>query len=158
MFHTDLTPFGVDMERLTKQRLERFNGDETAGLGRAYAHGSSEYSLCDQFGLYAGSPCDGDPALCAGAREWRSFDLREKQHESEGVATLWRLYVRHAPTCGNQRLCWASGGWTASWEWLVNGWAWTVLQSGSNRGIKGRGYSSGRWLARVKRGTRGQDR
>src|SRR5499426_4177102 len=23
MFHTDLTPFGVDMERLTKQRLER---------------------------------------------------------------------------------------------------------------------------------------
>jgi Xaa-Pro dipeptidase len=34
MFHTDLTPFGVDMERLTKQRLERLQqAMQEQGLG-----------------------------------------------------------------------------------------------------------------------------
>ena len=34
MFHTDLTPFGVNMERLTKQRLERLQqAMKQQGLG-----------------------------------------------------------------------------------------------------------------------------
>ena len=127
MFHTDLTPFGVDMERLTKQRLERLQqAMKQQGLGALMLtdHQNIRYATNSVFmlGLRATAiqrfvlvPASGAPLIC------------QKQHESEGS--------RHAlaPICSACAHLWRPKTslrkrWLdcRSWEWLVNEWAWTV--------------------------------
>ena len=76
MFHTDLTPFGVDMERLTKQRLERLQqAMKQQGLGGLMLtdHQNIRYATNSVFmlGLRATAiqrfvlvPASGAPLIC----------------------------------------------------------------------------------------------
>jgi len=76
MFHTDLTPFGVDMERLTNQRLERLQqAMKQQGLGAVMLtdHQNIRYATNSVFmlGLRATAiqrfvlvPASGDPLIC----------------------------------------------------------------------------------------------
>ena len=95
MFHTDLTPFGVNMERLTKQRLERLQqAMKQQGLGALMLtdHQNIRYATNS---VFARSSCNGDPALRAGARERCSVNLSERnstkargRHASERTCSL----------------------------------------------------------------------
>src|SRR4029450_4871049 len=76
MFHTDLTPFGVNMERLTKQRLERLQqAMKQQGLGALMLtdHQNIRYATNSVFmlGLRATAiqrfvlvPASGAPLIC----------------------------------------------------------------------------------------------
>ena len=76
MFHTDLTPFGVNMERLTSQRLERLQlamGQQGLGALMLTDHQNIRYATNSVFmlGLRATAiqrfvlvPASGAPLIC----------------------------------------------------------------------------------------------
>jgi Xaa-Pro dipeptidase len=76
MFHTDLTPFGVDMERLARQRLERLQqAMKQQGLGALLLtdHQNIRYATNSVFMLnlrataiqrFVLVPADGSPLIC----------------------------------------------------------------------------------------------
>ena len=114
MFYTDLTPFGVDMERLAKQRLERLQqAMKQHGLGALMLtdHQNIRYATNSVFMLslrataiqrFVLVPANGAPLIC------------QKNGAKAGqVATLWRVYVRYATADSDEGLRCTSAGWLA---------------------------------------------
>ena len=86
MFHTDLTPFGVDTERLATERLARLQeAMKREGLG-ALTYRLAEHPLRDQHRLHAQPARHGGSALRSGSRRRLPSDLPEGDRDEESTA------------------------------------------------------------------------
>ena len=126
MFHTDLTPFGVDMERLTRQRLERLQqAMKQHGLGALMLtdHQNIRYATNSVFmlGLRATAiqrfvlvPANGAPLICQ----------RGKRGESPRFGAY--MFAMRPPIATKDFVAQALAG-LQELDWCVKRWAWIVL-------------------------------
>ena len=160
MFHTDLRPFGVDMERLTKQRLERLQqAMKQQGLGGLMLtdHQNIRYATNSVFmlGLRATAiqrfvlvPASGAPLIC-------QRETARKRGESPRFGAY--MFAMRPPVATKDFVAQALAGLQELGVARERvGVDWSKL--GSRGRIKRGGRPSGGRLARVEQSASGEDR
>ena len=114
MFHTDLTPFGVDMERLAKDRLARLQAAmKRDGLGALLLTDFLNIRYATNTVMMLGLRATGIQrfALIPARRRAADLSARAVAQEALSQPALRRLYVRHAPAGRHRRFRQPGGHW-----------------------------------------------